>query len=397
VRVDAGTLEIGGGLDVLVSAKLDTMPAGAEADVVCASRAATLELPGWARVRGHEVVGESVERDGAGPRFVVRIRRGPAQRVLPGEATERARPGDAPAHADPARGFTPLGAIPEPGGPVFDWRLSERDAMWADELTALSERASAAHWDVARDVPWEAADGLAPDVERAVVQVMTFLAQNEYAAFYVPARHLAEVNPAYPEVLVWLASHVHDEARHVEVFTRRALAGGGAGHALASTELSLHTLLEERNFTNSALLLNVLGEGTFLDLLWFIAEHGPDAATRTAARLARRDERRHVHFGIAHLRRAIAADPDLVGQLVASVERRAAKLAELSGLSPLLTEALTLMAARSLAPAELAEAAAAVRGLEARMARNRVRRLLATGLDEPTATHLSDLHTPNLM
>ncbi len=58
---------------------------------------------------------------------------------------------------------------------------------------------------------------------------MTYIAQNEYAALYVPARYLPQVNPRYAEVLMWLASHVHDEARHVEVFTKRALIGGSAG------------------------------------------------------------------------------------------------------------------------------------------------------------------------
>ena len=135
---------------------------------------------------------------------------------------------------------------------------------------------------------------------------MTYIAQNEYAALYVPARFLPQVNPRYTEVLLWLASHIHDEARHVEVFTKRALAGGARAHALASTDLSLHSLLEESDFSSAALLLNVLGEGTFLDLLRFVERHAPDAATAAAARLAHRDERRHVQFGIAHMRRRLA-------------------------------------------------------------------------------------------
>lgn len=40
--------------------------------------------------------------------------------------------------------------------------------------------------------------------------------------------------------------------------------------------------LDERDFTSSALLLNVLGEGTFSDLLVFIVRYGPDPATTTA-------------------------------------------------------------------------------------------------------------------
>jgi hypothetical protein len=196
---------------------------------------------------------------------------------------------------------------------------------------------------------------------------------------------------------VWLASHVHDEARHVEVFTKRALAGGARAYALASTDLSLHSLMEESDFTASALLLNVLGEGTFLDLLRFVERHAPDAATAAAARLAHRDERRHVHFGIAHVRRRLELDPDERAVLVTAAEARAAKLTSLSGLSPLLTEALTVMAARSLQPAELSEAGGALRELMTTMERNCVRRLRSAGFDAATARHLSDLHTPNLM
>ena len=110
----------------------------------------------------------------------------------------------------------------------------------------------------------------------------------------------------------------------------------------------LGTLLDEHDFTASSLLLNVLGEGTFLDLLRFIEIHAPDAATAAAARLAHRDERRHVHFGISNIRRSVSIDPDAVGPLVAAAETRAAKLVSLSGLSPVLVEALTVVAARSI-------------------------------------------------
>jgi hypothetical protein len=226
---------------------------------------------------------------------------------------------------------------------------------------------------------------------------MTFLAQNEYAALYVPAGFLPQINPQLVELVLWLGGHINDEARHIEVFTKRSLIGGQVGYALASTELSLHTLLDEHDFTASSLLLNVLGEGTFLDLLRFIELHAPDAATATAARLAHRDERRHVHFGVSNIKRATFLDPDLTVSLVGAAEARAAKLVSLSGLSPLLVEALTIMAAPSLQPAELAEAAADVRDLMATMEDNRLRRLRACGFDPATAQHLSDLHTPNLM
>ena len=409
-RLDAGELELGGGLEVLLVAALEGMPAGDRLEVITPSRSTALELGAWARATGHQTVGE---RTVAGGSHAVEIERGPFARILAEQLPARTdgpplrdgqlhttdvRPGaDVPAAAEAAAGFAPLGAIAERGAPAFHWTLNQRDAFWADDVAQLTEQASAAQWDASHDIPWEAACGLPDFIERAVSQVMTFIAQNEYAALYVPAGFLAGVNPAYPEMLMWLASHVHDEARHVEVFTKRSLIGGQASYALASTELSLHTLLDERDFSGAALLLNVLGEGTFLDLLRFVEHHAPDAATRAAAALAHRDEVRHVHFGISHIRRRIAADPDQKAALIGAAERRAAKLTEMSGLSPLLTEGLTVMAAGSLQPAELARGAAAVRELMQAMEDNRIRRLRAAGFDRRAALYLSDLHTPNLM
>jgi len=151
-------------------------------------------------------------------------------------------------------------------------------------------------------------------------------------------------------------------------------------------------LLDEDDFTSSALLLNVLGEGTFLDLLKFIAEHAPDSApdsaTEAAARLAHRDEQRHVHFGISHVKRTLGTDEDARRALIQATENRAAKLTSLSGLSAMVTESLTLLAAGSLQPADISEAADGVRDLLATMERNRIRRLLAAGFDrrEPGCT-----------
>jgi len=395
---------------VLLAAVLDAAAPGHEVDVAVASRSAALELPGWARVAGHLVVEERRE----GPRWLVRVRRGPGRRVLaeplppPGAPARlrsgefrtgdwRAPAGPPPEAADATEGLVPLAAVAESGAPAFRWALHRRDQVWADDVGRLVEGATGAQWDASRDVPWREAAGLPDHLEHAVCQVMTYLAQNEYAAYYVPARYLGQVHPAYTEVLLWLASHVHDEARHVEVFTKRALVGGVRAYALASTQRSLHALLEERDFTASALLLNVLGEGSFLDLLDFVAAHAPDAATAAAARLAHRDELRHVRFGLSHVRRALERDPAIETRLVAAVEARASRLAGMTGLDSLVTESLTLMAAGSLQPAQLSEAARAVRDLQERMAANRVERLREAGLGEATARHVSDLHTPNLM
>jgi hypothetical protein len=409
-RLDAAALELGGGLEVLVGAALEGLAPDCELEIELASRASALELPGWLRVEGHDVL--DARLGGAGP-YLVRVRPGPGSRVLaeslPASAprpplradgelhTAELRSAPPPPQADPNAGFTPLGAVAERCAPEFDWRLSERERVWSEDVADLAEQASAAQWDASRDIPWEAVAEVPEYLERAVAQVMTFIAQNEFAALYVPAAFLPQVNPAYAEVAMWLASHIHDEARHVEVFTKRALISGQRGYALASTELSLRTLLDEHDFSAAALLLNVLGEGTFLDLLRFVERYAPDAATATAARLAHADERRHVHFGISHVRHLLAHDPERREGLIGAAEARAAKLTSLSGLSPLLREGLTIMAARGLRPVALSEGARAVSALMGEMERNRLRRLRAAGFDRREAELLSELHTPNLM
>jgi hypothetical protein len=408
-RCDAGRLELGEGLEVLAGAVVDAAPPGEVVEMSVASRSIAHDVRTWARLAGHEVTGEAPAPEG---RWLVRVRRGRERRVLAPPLPDRGEPsrlrsgrfhtgdwrdGPAPDTVDPAAGFVPLGAVAEAGAPAFDWPLSRRDQVWADDLDRLVEGASAAQWDASRDVPWAEAGPLPDFLEAAVCQVVTFIAQNEYAAYYVPARFLGAVSPAYAEVLLWLASHVHDEARHIEVFTKRALVNGGRAYALASAERSLHSLLLERDFTASALLLNVLGEGSFIDLLEFVADHAPDAATAAAARLAHRDELRHVHFGIAHVRRTLERDPGASGRLVAAVEERAARLLGLTGMNPVVTDALTVMAAGSMQPAQLSEGARAVRSLMRRTDANRVSRLLDAGFDQATARRVSDLHTPNLM
>lgn len=409
-RLDVGALELGAGLEILVSAVLVGLEEGQELDVASVSRTSAAELTAWARQAGHEIVAER-SIGGNEPLFVVRLRRG-----IPSQASDsvmaeppsvgedgfstaelRATAGPPPSRAEMGRGMVPLGSLAPERISGRAWGRNERDPIWADHLGGLVDRSASAQWSAVTDIPWTAAQGLAPDTERAVARVMTYVAQNEYAAYYVPARYLSEVNPEFLELLMWLSSHVHDEARHIEVFTKRALLGGVRSAALESTDLSLQTLLDERDFTASALLLNVLGEGTFSDLLAFIARHAPDAATATAASLARRDEQRHVYFGIAHVRRRLETDPDQCRLLVAAAEARAAKLTTLTGLSPAVKESLVLMSARSRHPTDIAEAGAAVRHMLERMHGNRIRRLRAAGFDPASANHISELHTVNLM
>ncbi len=126
-------------------------------------------------------------------------------------------------------GLAPRGALVESSGPVrpaFD--LDEREMVWADIAPQLYANAAAKQWDPAVAVDWGASFDLAPEIEDAVVQIMTYLVENEQAALVVPARFLGRIHPHYREVLQLLAVQVADEARHMEIFTRRGAAEVGS-------------------------------------------------------------------------------------------------------------------------------------------------------------------------
>src|SRR5438132_6405700 len=193
---------------------------------------------------------------------------------------------------------------------------------------------------------------------------MTFLAENELSALYVPARFIPRIHPAYVEVAMFLATQLADEARHIDVFLKRARAGGsGAGISTATTSRSLLSLYMLEDFTEAAFLLSVLGEGTFLDLLRFVEDHAPDEPTAVLVSKARADETRHVHFGLAHVRHGLANDPALYGRLEAAVRRRAATMHDAGGAPASLQDALTVLAARGTDPRGIARGHEAYREL----------------------------------
>jgi hypothetical protein len=247
-------------------------------------------------------------------------------------------------------------------------------------------------------VSWDAKVDLQPEIEGAVVQVMTYLVENEYAALQIPARFIARLHPHFREVMQLLAIQVADEARHVEVFTRRAmLVSEEMGMSGAGGRASLQTLLDEPDFSLASFLLSVLGEGSFLDLLAFIAKHAPDPVTREVASLARRDERRHVAFGMAHLKYAVNADRSMLGKLRSAAERRHDALASTAGLNRDVFDALIILAAHAWTADSIKTGWNAVQELQQDMDNGRRRRLAQLGFPADEAAELSALHTRNFM
>src|SRR5213075_1792531 len=289
------------------------------------------------------------------------------------------------------------GAAVEAGGPAYPFDLLERDHVAPPEVASLYEQAIAGQWDASRDIPWAKVRKCAPEIDAAIRQIMMFLAENELSALYVPSRFISRIHPAYVEVAMFLATQLQDEARHIDVFLKRARLAAGVAVSSVSTSRSLLSLLELQDFSEAAFLLSVLGEGTFLDLLSFVERYAPDEATAELVRRARNDESRHVHFGLAHVRHALAHDASLYRRLEEAVRGRAVSLAGAAGVPAPVQDALTMLAAGGPEPEKVARGHEAYRDLLDTMHQSRIKRLLHAGFTPEQAETISALHTPNFM
>jgi hypothetical protein len=301
-------------------------------------------------------------------------------------------------HAQATWGLAARGAQVEDATPAFHFPLSDKASIWADEAPRLYTQAVNAQWNPDTAIDWSQPFDLPDDVEDAVVQVMTYMIENENAALLVPAKFLAQMHPHFREVMQLLAIQVADEARHIEIFTRRiALRGRMPGLSSAGGQASLKTLLDAPDFAIATFLLSVLGEGTFVNLLNFLNSHAPDPVTRQIARLAAQDEARHVAFGMAHLQYQLAREPGLRDRLANAIQQRFDTLATTDGLNEEVLDALLLLAAGSWAPDAIRAGQEKVDILKQEMAAGRRLRLIKLGFSDVQATHLSELHTRNFM
>jgi TusA-related sulfurtransferase len=388
IAIDGGGLPLGGGLLALVRPALDALQPGGLLAILSSDPGLRQDLPSWCRAQRHEYLG--VEAFEEGERHL--IARGGFSVPTPTPASPL------PGHADPASGFAPRGARLEPGRPGYPFTLNDRDHVAPPEVGRLYEQAAGAQWDATRDVPWDRVGPLSPALDAALGQIMTFLAENELSALYLPSRFIARIHPWYQETAMFLASQLADEARHIDVFLRRArLCRGEPGISATATARSLLSLLNTDDFTEAAFLLSVLGEGTFLDLLAFIERHAPDEATAELVRRARQDESRHVHFGLAHVRHGLLTDATLFDRLEGAVRRRAAALHDVGGVPAPVQDALTILAAGGSEPRAVARGHERFRELLEVMHASRMKRLEHAGFSPAQADRISRLHTPNFM
>ena len=249
------------------------------------------------------------------PTWGIRARPKDPERGLTLQDVNAAYAGE-PEDAPQLRTMAPRGAVLDPDLPDMGYTLNDKYLVWAENVVPLYEEAVARQWSATRDIPWDDLKPLPEDIERAQCQIATLLSEIEMIASDFPAKWLWQINQHFHEVKMFLCTQAMDEARHLEVFRKRALAnGGGLMRCLTGTEVFLRTILHAPTYAQGSFLMHVLGEGLVLDIFRggeFLAQNKVE---KEIYRLCMQDEARHVSYGTMHLKYFLENNPDREGAL----------------------------------------------------------------------------------
>ena len=207
----------------------------------------------------------------------------------------------------------PRGAIEREGAPrVGDYRIRTKGDVWLRNAADLYEEAIQRQWSSAVDIPWHTLKPLPDDIEMAECELATFLTDVEFVAGDVPGKWIAETSPDFYEPRMFLISQIMDEARHLDVFRKRALANGGGlmQQSRAFAGGFAGGIDSARDFTEMSARLHISGEGLVLTIFRMGERMSYNDAEKHIYRLAASDESRHVAFGVLHLKYVSEVQPE---------------------------------------------------------------------------------------
>lgn len=238
----------------------------------------------------------------------------------------------------------PRGAFPIPGVPATDlYSVNRKEELWSDNAVDLYEEAVQRRWAAHIDVPWDDLEPLPEEVELAMRQLCTELAQQASTETDVIGQWLHRMNYAYHEVKAFLATELFDTGRHYTVFRRRALANGGSLGLESPGHMNRRLLESRAGWTETALYLYIL-RGTLTLLIYRYGEaYARNWTDKFLFRRCMEDKARHMAYGMAHLKYAVEhRGPDYalgLQRLMGGVERDLASEMK----DPVLWEALAII------------------------------------------------------
>jgi hypothetical protein len=261
--------------------------------------------------------------------------------------------------------------------------LNLKSDVWAYKVASYYEEAVSRQWDATTDVPWSDLEryDTPEEVEIAFAQLCTFFTEVEMIATDLPAKWCWRMNNEFHEVKGFIASQAMDEARHAEVFRKRALAGGvGLMQALPQAEHSLKAILDSNTYSEASAFMHLLAEGNILTMFRFSEFISPTPVDKRMFQLVMQDEARHVSYGMQHLRWILDHTPERKAQLHAALDE--AENFSLSQFDSALFEAMIVLAGKGTSPEQIKKGIAIVGTLQVKQIEEYFQRLRRAGFEE---------------
>lgn len=279
--------------------------------------------------------------------------------------------------------MAPRGAELPPGLPDMGYLVNRKSEVWSDNVLGLYEEAKTRQWNASTDIDWCALDDYPVDldIEKAFCQVCTFLSEVEMIATDLPARWIPRINHQMVELKSLLCIQAVDEARHTEVFRKRALAGGvGLLRASVFAEHALKGILECETYTQASVFLHMLGEGFILSTFRNGESIAPTPVDKRMFRLVMQDEARHVSYGMMHLQYFLRVNPTRAEEIHLMLDEAETLMIGALG-SPELAEPLIVLAGKGFGADNLARGTALTLEFQLRAIEEYFRRLERAGLE----------------
>jgi hypothetical protein len=285
------------------------------------------------------------------------------------------------------RGAAPRGAAYDVAEQAdLEPELNRKSDVWAYKVASFTEEAMSRQWDATTDVPWSDLDlyERPEEIEIAFAQLCTFFTEVEMIATDLPAKWVWRMNNQFQEVKHFIATQAMDEARHAEVFRKRALAGGvGLMEALPQAEHSLKAILDCDSYSEASAFMHLLAEGNVLTMFRFSEYISPTPVDKRMFQLVMQDEARHVSYGMQHLRWIIDHTPERKEQIHLALDEGESFTIQQFDAS--LMEAMIVLAGKGTKPSQIKDGLEIVGDLQVKQVEEYFHRLKRAGFEERIA------------
>ncbi len=205
----------------------------------------------------------------------------------------------------------PRGANPPPNdGIPSSYTIYDKSEVWADCVRDLYEDAIQDRWSAARDISWGTIEPLPDHIEASVCQLMTNWSEDAMIGAETICKWLEQISYGYHEVKLFLSTQAFDLARHVEAFRKRALANGG-GLGVQAPGAVHRIIFSAMKYTEMITYLCVQRTSFFLTLLetqGLALAH--NEAERKLYAYTVQDLKRHLEYGLEHLKYYVQSQPE---------------------------------------------------------------------------------------